>query len=150
MLNSVVKISLMSAEYFDYYTIILRGGRFFVHTLYTVSRESVAVYFWWQLTHVNLIFKKRTKHSNWPSELRTVWPPSLRERSENTSSGSTMSMSTWTYQHCTCSLLWKSDMVLPQLKCSPGSRWGTPQLRRKPYLTFSFNSTSCAFCYITN
>jgi len=34
MLNSVVKISMMSAKYFEYYTIILRGGRFFVDTLY--------------------------------------------------------------------------------------------------------------------
>jgi len=30
MLNSVVKISMMSAKYFEYYTIILGGGRFFV------------------------------------------------------------------------------------------------------------------------
>ena len=28
MLNSVVKISMVSAKYFEYYTIILRGGRF--------------------------------------------------------------------------------------------------------------------------
>jgi len=28
MTNSVVKISMMSAKYFEYYTIILRGGRF--------------------------------------------------------------------------------------------------------------------------
>ena len=34
MLNSVVKISIMSAKYFEYYTIILRGVRFFVDTLY--------------------------------------------------------------------------------------------------------------------
>jgi len=34
MLNSVVKISLMSAKYFEYYTIILRGAGFFVDTLY--------------------------------------------------------------------------------------------------------------------
>ena len=34
MLNSVVKISMMPAKYFEYYTIILRGGRFFVDTLY--------------------------------------------------------------------------------------------------------------------
>jgi len=33
MLNSVVKISIISAKYFEYYTIILRG-RFFVDTLY--------------------------------------------------------------------------------------------------------------------
>jgi len=32
-LNYVVKISVMSAEYFEYYSIIPRG-RFFVHTLY--------------------------------------------------------------------------------------------------------------------
>jgi len=29
MLNYVVKISMMSAKYFEYYTIILRGGAFF-------------------------------------------------------------------------------------------------------------------------
>jgi len=29
MLNSVVKISMMSAKYFEYYTIILGGGAFF-------------------------------------------------------------------------------------------------------------------------
>jgi len=34
VLNSVVKISRMFAKYFEYYTIILGGGRFFVHTLY--------------------------------------------------------------------------------------------------------------------
>jgi len=28
-LNSVVKISMMFAQYFDYYAIILRGGRVF-------------------------------------------------------------------------------------------------------------------------
>ena len=28
MLNSVVKISIMSAKYFEYYTIILRGAIF--------------------------------------------------------------------------------------------------------------------------
>jgi len=28
MLNSVVKISMMSAKYFEYYTIILRGAVF--------------------------------------------------------------------------------------------------------------------------
>jgi len=32
MLNSVVKISMMSVKYFEYYTIIL-GGRFLVDTL---------------------------------------------------------------------------------------------------------------------
>ena len=32
-LNSVVKISLMFAQYFEYYAIILRGGAFFVDTL---------------------------------------------------------------------------------------------------------------------
>jgi len=36
MLNSVAKISMMSAKYFEYYTIILRGGPFFRgHTVYT-------------------------------------------------------------------------------------------------------------------
>jgi len=33
VLNSVAKISVMFAKYFKYYTII-RGGRFFVDTLY--------------------------------------------------------------------------------------------------------------------
>ena len=33
VLNSVVKISMMFAKYFEYYTILLRGC-FFVHTLY--------------------------------------------------------------------------------------------------------------------
>jgi len=28
---------MMSAKYFEYYTIILRGGRFFVDTLYVVG-----------------------------------------------------------------------------------------------------------------
>ena len=36
MLNSVVKISMMFAKYFEYCTIILRGGAFFVDTLYTL------------------------------------------------------------------------------------------------------------------
>jgi len=34
VLNSVVKISTMFVKYFEYYTTILRGGRFFVDTLY--------------------------------------------------------------------------------------------------------------------
>jgi len=34
MLNSVVKISLTFAQYFEYYGIILGGGRFFVDTPY--------------------------------------------------------------------------------------------------------------------
>ena len=33
VLNSVVKISMMFANYFEYYTIILKGGRFFMDTL---------------------------------------------------------------------------------------------------------------------
>ena len=33
MLNSVVKISIMSAKYFEYYTIILRGPFFRGHTV---------------------------------------------------------------------------------------------------------------------
>ena len=40
MLNYVVKISIMFAKYFEYYTIILGGGRFFVSTLYIVNRLS--------------------------------------------------------------------------------------------------------------
>jgi len=32
MLNSVVKISMMSAKYFEYYTIMLRGGAVFSWT----------------------------------------------------------------------------------------------------------------------
>jgi len=45
MLNSVVKISLMSAKYFEYYTIILRGAGFFVDTLYIFDpwKETAAV-----------------------------------------------------------------------------------------------------------
>ena len=35
MLNSVVKISMMSAKYFEYYTIILRGAVFsWTHCIY--------------------------------------------------------------------------------------------------------------------
>ena len=33
VLNLVTKISLMFAQYFEYYAIILRGGRFFVDTV---------------------------------------------------------------------------------------------------------------------
>jgi len=41
MLNSVVKISVMYAKYFEYYTIMLGGGRFFVDTLiWAVQRYS--------------------------------------------------------------------------------------------------------------
>jgi len=37
MLNSVVKISMMSGKYFKYYTIILRGAAFsWTHCIYTV------------------------------------------------------------------------------------------------------------------
>ena len=36
VLNSVVKISLMFAQYFEYYAIIL-GVRFFVDTLYSAD-----------------------------------------------------------------------------------------------------------------
>jgi len=34
VLNSVVKIPMMFAKYFEYYTIILRGGRFLLNMLY--------------------------------------------------------------------------------------------------------------------
>ena len=37
VLNSVVKISMMFAKYFEYYTIILRGSVFFVDTLYLIT-----------------------------------------------------------------------------------------------------------------
>jgi len=41
MLHSVVKISMMSAKYFEYYTIILRGPFFRGHTVYwTVATSS--------------------------------------------------------------------------------------------------------------
>jgi len=37
MLNSVVQISMMSAKYFEYYTLYLGGGAFFRgHTVYTL------------------------------------------------------------------------------------------------------------------
>jgi len=43
MLNSVVKISIISAKYFEYYTIILRGGAVFCgHTCttkYTIEND---------------------------------------------------------------------------------------------------------------
>jgi len=42
MLNYVVKISVMSATYFEYYTIILRGVRFFVDTLYIQGPASIS------------------------------------------------------------------------------------------------------------
>ena len=41
MLNSVVKVSMMFARYFEYDTIILRGGRFFVDTLYILVHYPV-------------------------------------------------------------------------------------------------------------
>ena len=34
VLNSIVKILMIFAKYFEYYTIILGGGAFFVDTLY--------------------------------------------------------------------------------------------------------------------
>jgi len=34
ILNSIVKISTMFAQYFEYYAIILRGGRFCEHAVY--------------------------------------------------------------------------------------------------------------------
>jgi len=37
VLNSVVKISTMFAKYFEYYAIILRGGAFFMDTLYNAT-----------------------------------------------------------------------------------------------------------------
>jgi len=52
MLNSVVKISMMSAKYFEYYTIMLRGGgRFFVDTLRRSIVQSLACRCWRQLAH---------------------------------------------------------------------------------------------------
>jgi len=38
VLNSIVKISMMFAKYFEYYIIILRG-RFFLDTLYSIVYE---------------------------------------------------------------------------------------------------------------
>jgi len=40
---SIVKISMTFPMYFEYYTIILGGGRFFVDTLYVVGRNYVTV-----------------------------------------------------------------------------------------------------------
>ena len=34
VLNLVIKISLMFAQYFEYYDILLRGGHFFVDRVY--------------------------------------------------------------------------------------------------------------------
>jgi len=47
MLNYVLKISVMSAEYFEYYTIILRGGAFFSWTrcMYNVSQKLYKIVF---------------------------------------------------------------------------------------------------------
>jgi len=40
MLNSVVKISMMFAKYFEYYTVIFRGGPFFRgHAVYLKYRR---------------------------------------------------------------------------------------------------------------
>ena len=44
VLNSVVKISLMFAKYFEYYAIILGGGGF-VDTLYVYTTHAVMYYF---------------------------------------------------------------------------------------------------------
>jgi len=41
VLNSVAKISMMFAKYFEYYTIILRGAVFCGHTVYTLCLEKV-------------------------------------------------------------------------------------------------------------
>ena len=41
MVNSVVEISFMSAKYFEYYIIVLRGGRFFVDTLSLFHRATI-------------------------------------------------------------------------------------------------------------
>jgi len=44
VLNSVVKVLMMFAKYFEYYTIILRG-RFFVDTLYvSFSHKKIRTY----------------------------------------------------------------------------------------------------------
>ena len=40
----------MSAEYFEYYTIILRGGRFFVDTLYNSSDSNTSKFQKWRVT----------------------------------------------------------------------------------------------------
>jgi len=37
---------MMSAKYFKYYTIILRGGRFFVDTLYYLDTFALYLYFY--------------------------------------------------------------------------------------------------------
>jgi len=45
MLNSVVKISLMSAKYFEYYTIILRGAVFsWTHCIIITGAISASSY----------------------------------------------------------------------------------------------------------
>ena len=63
LLNSVVKISMMSAKYFEYYTIILRGGRFFVDTLYSVPAQETAKhrakFGWLPLSDVAAVTKPR-------------------------------------------------------------------------------------------
>jgi len=47
MLNSVVKISMMSAKYFEYYTIILRGLFFRGHTVTVLATASVCLWWLW-------------------------------------------------------------------------------------------------------
>ena len=53
VLNLVIKISLMFAQYFEYYTIILRGGAFFVDTVYKLVQRVNLIYAFssWKIYH---------------------------------------------------------------------------------------------------
>jgi len=53
MLNSVVKMSMMSAKCFEYYTIILRGGGVFSWTHSTLQWIKLIIFcFWEDVKHV--------------------------------------------------------------------------------------------------
>jgi len=66
MPNSVVKISMAYAKYFEYYTIILGGGRFFVDTVYVCMSVSMSV-------------RTQTSKATCPSfTIREVWTHEAR------------------------------------------------------------------------
>ena len=67
VLNSVVKISMMFAKYFEYYTVILRGGAFFRG--HAVLTKIAQARFWLQKARRKKEKRQKPQGRLWPALL---------------------------------------------------------------------------------
>jgi len=72
VLNSVVKISMMFAKYFEYYTIILRGAFFRGHAVEKCK-------FWNFRSPVTLTLDRVIRHTVVHQSSTSIYPPNLTE-----------------------------------------------------------------------